>query len=171
VGSAAIGQSVHGCGCHATPAAPAPNDTGGADAAPAPEWKPAPRGSSAPADAHAGAKANASKWVNGDTKGLDPVLFGKLAQLGEQLDSPVHIASGYRSNAEQQALYAKYRNGTGNLAAKPGTSNHEHGDAADASVHGTSLASDTRARALAAKLGLVFPVKGEPWHTELRSKQ
>jgi uncharacterized protein YcbK (DUF882 family) len=112
-----------------------------------------------------------SKWVTGDTKGLDPTLFGKLAQLGEQLGTPVHIASGFRTLAEQKVLYAKYKAGTGNLAAKPGTSDHEHGNAADVSIHGTSLSNDPRAKALAAKLGLVFPVHGEPWHVELRSNQ
>jgi hypothetical protein len=65
-------------------------------------------------------------------------------------------------------LYAKYLAGTGNLAAKPGTSNHEHGDAADVNVNGTSLASYKNAKELAAQLGLHFPVGGEPWHVEVK---
>jgi TP901 family phage tail tape measure protein len=38
---------------------------------------------------------------------------------------------GKRSLAEQQSLYAAYKNGTGALAAKPGTSNHGKGQALD----------------------------------------
>jgi hypothetical protein len=40
-------------------------------------------------------------------------------------------ATAYRSFAEQQVLYARYRAGTGNLAAYPGTSNHGLGLAID----------------------------------------
>jgi D-alanyl-D-alanine carboxypeptidase len=109
--------------------------------------------------------------VTGDTKGLDATLLGKLGQLGEQLGTKVDIKSGFRSRGEQEVLYKRYLAGNGNLAAKPGTSDHEHGDAADASVHGVSLAKDARAKRIAADLGLVFPVKGEPWHVELRSNQ
>ena len=41
------------------------------------------------------------------------------------------ITSAHRSRHEQEVLYAKYKAGTGNLAAKPGTSNHESGLAID----------------------------------------
>jgi lysozyme family protein len=37
------------------------------------------------------------------------------------------VSSGTRTNAEQWALWNAYKNGTGNLAAYPGTSNHEEG--------------------------------------------
>ena len=39
--------------------------------------------------------------------------------------------SSYRSYEEQQELYEDYLNGTGNLAAVPGTSNHGWGTAVD----------------------------------------
>ena len=41
------------------------------------------------------------------------------------------IVSANRTHAEQIALYAAYLNGTGGLAARPGTSNHEGGRAVD----------------------------------------
>lgn len=46
----------------------------------------------------------------------------------------ISINQGYRTLAEQQTLYQKYLNGTGNLAAKPGTSNHGWGFALDIEV-------------------------------------
>lgn len=52
------------------------------------------------------------------------------------------VTSSYRSRAEQQNLYNRYLAGTGSLAAKPGTSLHETGQALDvAKTAGVSLAS------------------------------
>jgi hypothetical protein len=45
--------------------------------------------------------------------------------------SPTGSASSYRTLAQQQALYALYQSGRGNLAAVPGTSNHGWGLAVD----------------------------------------
>lgn len=44
---------------------------------------------------------------------------------------PTGSKSSYRTYAQQQELYQMYLNGTGNLAAKPGTSNHGWGLAVD----------------------------------------
>lgn len=41
------------------------------------------------------------------------------------------VVSGHRTFAEQTALYRAYIAGTGNLAARPGTSRHEYGQAVD----------------------------------------
>jgi peptidoglycan hydrolase-like protein with peptidoglycan-binding domain len=43
----------------------------------------------------------------------------------------LQINSGMRTRAEQQHLYDLYKAGKGNIAAKPGTSNHEKGEAID----------------------------------------
>ena len=43
----------------------------------------------------------------------------------------IRINSGFRSNSEQADLYRRYQNGTGNLAARPGYSNHQNGRALD----------------------------------------
>ncbi|WP_267395583.1 MULTISPECIES: hypothetical protein [unclassified Sphingomonas] len=51
------------------------------------------------------------------------------------------VTSDHRSTAEQAVLYAKYKAGTGNLAAKPGTSYHELDQALDvAKGNGITLA-------------------------------
>lgn len=107
------------------------------------------------------------KWVTGDTQGLDGGILNALAQVGQKLGKKITVASGFRSRQEQEVLYQKYLNGTGNLAAKPGTSRHESGNAADVNVDGTPLASYPGGRAAASAAGLHFPVPGEPWHAEL----
>lgn len=86
--------------------------------------------------------------------------------LGQKIGKPLHVLSGNRTREEQEALYAKYLNGTGNLAARPGTSNHEDGKAADVYVGKGGPALQTVAGKEAEALGLGFPVGGEPWHVE-----
>lgn len=107
------------------------------------------------------------KWVEGDIEGLNQDLLNRLAKVGEKLGKKLNIKSGFRSREEQEVLYQKYLNGTGNLAAKPGSSKHETGNAADVNVGGTSLANVPGAKDIAAELGLGFPVPGEPWHVEI----
>lgn len=70
------------------------------------------------------------------------------------------ISSAYRSRAEQERLYAAYLAGTGNLAARPGTSNHEFGQAID--FRGTPGAFDWLVEN-AERFGL-RNLPGEPWH-------
>ena len=70
------------------------------------------------------------------------------------------ITSANRSRQEQEVLYQKYLNGTGNLAAKPGSSNHESGLAID-------FTNTPGAHAWLAKNAGRFGLKnlpGEPWH-------
>jgi hypothetical protein len=78
----------------------------------------------------------------------------------------MQVDSGYRSPAEQEPLYQAYLNGTGVLAAKPGSSNHNHGLAMDVSF--SSPAVQQWAHSNAAAFGLSFPLlaQGEPWHIE-----
>jgi hypothetical protein len=104
--------------------------------------------------------------LTGDVSGLSDKLRAGLEQVAQQLGQTVEIKSGLRSRAEQAVLYQKYLNGTGNLAAPPGSSNHESGNAADVYVNGVALADAPGGRAAAAAAGLGFPVGGEPWHTE-----
>lgn len=122
----------------------------------------------APAGGYTDVPADAKQWLTGDVQGLNPDLLSKLAQVGQRLGKKLSISSGFRSRQEQEVLYQKYLNGTGNLAAKPGTSNHESGNAADVQVDGQDLASNPQAKAAALEVGLHFPVPGEPWHVEVR---
>lgn len=90
--------------------------------------------------------------------GLDADFNSRLDQLAAVCD--ISITSGKRSRDEQAQLYEAYKNGTGNLAAPPGSSNHETGLAAD-------IGGDKGcAHAHAAAYGLHFPVDGEDWHIE-----
>lgn len=71
------------------------------------------------------------------------------------------ITSGFRSSAQQAALYAAYLRGEGNLAAPPGSSSHEQGAAVDVSDYygfAAAMASAPPGSRLFAR------VPGEPWH-------
>ncbi len=107
--------------------------------------------------------------LKGDLDGLDPGLRAGLEQVAERLGKQIDVVSGHRSYDEQAALYQKYLNGTGNLAARPGTSNHESGNAADVYIDGVALGSVAGGREAAAAAGLHFPVRGEAWHVERRT--
>lgn len=78
------------------------------------------------------------------------------------------VNSGFRTMAEQQALYRAYLNGTGNLAAKPGYSNHQGGIAVDINVGGTGTSTYRWLAANAHKYGFTRTVPSEPWHWEFR---
>lgn len=78
------------------------------------------------------------------------------------------VNSGFRSMAEQQALYKAYKNGTGNLAARPGFSNHQGGIAVDVNVGGTGTSTYKWMAAHAKGFGFVRTVPSEPWHWEFR---
>ena len=109
-------------------------------------------------------KKDIKQWVTGDKDGLNPQLLQKLAQIGKQLGEKVSIDSGARSRQEQEVLYQKYLNGTGNLAAKPGYSNHQNGIAMDVSgVCGRGTAADRWLRANAASYGF-RNLPSEFWH-------
>jgi hypothetical protein len=53
----------------------------------------------------------------------------RLKAVAADLGVEVRIISGLRTYAEQVALWNAYQAGRGNLAARPGTSNHERGHA------------------------------------------
>jgi hypothetical protein len=83
----------------------------------------------------------------------------------------INVRCGKRTYAEQTALYKLYLSGKGNLAAKPGTSNHETGHAADCGIRvgrgpEMNVGASRDARTLLRKYGLCLPVAGENWHVE-----
>lgn len=83
-----------------------------------------------------------------------------MIQAAKKDGVDLKISSAHRSRAQQEALYAKYKAGTGNLAAKPGTSNHESGLAIDFS--NTPGAYDWLKKN-AGRFGLKN-LPSEPWH-------
>lgn len=90
--------------------------------------------------------------------GIKEPLASKSCAAIRTSGGACRVVSGYRSYAEQAELYRRYLNGTGNLAAPPGRSNHNHGLAVDMTG---SCEPHMRAQRL------VTPVPGEPWHWEL----
>ena len=108
---------------------------------------------------------NASRWLQANAAEDDLTfprpLARRLRQLAKASGAPLQVNSGYRTYDQQAALYQAHLNGTGNLAARPGTSNHEFGAAADISL-------TPEQRALLPKFGLGLPVPGEDWHVELQ---
>lgn len=93
-------------------------------------------------------------------------LLTVLDAAARDMNVTMHVNSGYRSYAEQARLYAAYQAGTGALAAKPGTSNHNKGRAADVSVGINPVGSSFERRKVLARHGLCLPVFGEKWHVE-----
>ena len=88
------------------------------------------------------------------------------AALAEPVSIRLGIASGFRTMSEQRTFYDKYRAGTGNPAARPGTSNHQNGIAFDFNVtHQDGRVFEWMTRN-AWKYGFVRAVPNERWHWE-----
>lgn len=107
----------------------------------------------------------------------DKKLLWRLNEVGKQLASEqktpgirILIVSGLRTYSEQVALWNAYLNGRGNLAARPGTSRHETGLAADCGVIGlgpyVSIGLFPGAVNAMKKHGLALTVYSEAWHAE-----
>jgi len=94
-------------------------------------------------------------------------LRNDVARAARRCGERWHVNSGYRSFEEQAALYDKYINHGGALAAKPGTSRHNWGRAMDVSApDGRPVGESPRRRGALARFGLCLPVPGEKWHIE-----
>jgi len=80
--------------------------------------------------------------------------------------SPLGPQSSYRTFAQQQQFWNLYRSGRGNLAARPGTSNHGWGNAVD-------LAHPPTMRKVIDRFGAEYgwrwgEVRSESWHVTYR---
>lgn len=71
---------------------------------------------------------------------VDSNLLSKLNALGRQMGQVITLTSGFRTHTEQRRLYEAYLRGEIGLAAPPGSSNHEHGNAVDALIDGRAIA-------------------------------
>ena len=128
------------------------------------------RGLLAVADEAPRKKLNPRDWwkqhVLGDT-GCNRELLCGLANVAKDLKITIYVRSGNRTYDEQAALYRKYGPGR---AARPGTSNHEGGRAADCAVgtnrDGRDLGEHPGAREALRRRGLCLPVNKEDWHVE-----
>lgn len=91
---------------------------------------------------------------------LDAPAAAAIERAVKASDVP-RVNSSTRSREQQQKLYDAYLAGTGNLAARPGTSLHEKGRAIDA--RGTPSWEAAMVRE-----GWRRTVSSEPWHWEYR---
>lgn len=78
----------------------------------------------------------------------------------------IRIVSGFRSYSHQRRLYQLWRAGRGNLAAKPGYSNHQDGAALDLNTEGRGVLRWLNRNG--ARYGFRRTVPSEPWHWEHR---
>ena len=113
-------------------------------------------------EADAVARALAPPPPTGGTEGLTPEMTAAVSRAGALLGTPVPISSGWRSPAQQAALWAN-RHLNPYPVARPGTSMHERGLAID--VPRTFVAT---LRPVAAVVGLCQPLPvSDPVHFEL----
>lgn len=101
---------------------------------------------------------------------LEPYL--RLKNAAEQDNIQLSINSAFRTYGRQVQLRQLYEIGRGNLAAKPGTSNHQHGQAFDLNTlhnvfNGTDKVYEWLKRN-APQHGFVRTVSKESWHWEYR---
>ena len=105
--------------------------------------------------------------------GLDPTFGSKLDAFLRAAPGSITVVSGFRDGGEQLALRQQncpdpvFSDSTECTpwTAKPGTSDHEHGLAADL-AYGDS-GTERWAHANADRFGLQFDVVTEPWHVSL----
>lgn len=76
----------------------------------------------------------------------------------------LRIVSGFRTMEHQQALYASYLRGRGNLAARPGESNHQSGHALDLNTSSPGVLAWLNRNG--ARFGFRRTVPSENWHWE-----
>lgn len=91
--------------------------------------------------------------VTGDVAGLNQAFLGQLRRWAASQGETYHITSGFRTRAEQAALFAAKPG----LAAPPGRSRHESGLASDGPRWGGRNPGAH---------GLRYPMSYEPWHVE-----
>lgn len=111
----------------------------------------------------AAAGAAAPPGGGGSITGLHPEFVKMWNAYNAATGNRYRIGSGFRSSAQQAALYRRWVNRVPGQAqaAPPGRSNHEFGVAIDHTPH-----SNARDRALAGRFGLRYPMSFEPWHIE-----
>ena len=98
--------------------------------------------------------------IGGRVSGLDAEFLRRLGLWNAAMGGRYSVSSGYRSIAEQTILWNR-SDKSGRWVARPGSSRHNYGLAAD-------LAPATLAahRSAAGQHGLIFPMSWEPWHIE-----
>lgn len=91
--------------------------------------------------------------------------FNAMKAAASRAGINLSVNSGFRTMAQQRYLYDLYISGRGNLAARPGYSNHQGGLSADINTPGGYSGATYRwLKNNARSYGFVNDVGGEPWH-------
>lgn len=98
-----------------------------------------------------------------------PELLTRLQRVAKSLSVTIRVREGRRTRAEQEVFYNRYLYHDGPLAARPGTSRHETGMAADCGINGLDIGDYPGAVNALKHYGLGLPVPGEDWHVEISS--
>lgn len=100
---------------------------------------------------------------------LEPYM--KLKDAAATKNLTLAIESAFRTYARQEQLYKLYLAGQGNLAAAPGKSNHQHGQAFDLNTRGFDTPLYIWLTKNAPKFGFIRTVNKEHWHWEYRPEE
>ncbi len=99
-------------------------------------------------------------------------VFMTMQAAARKAGVNIQVVSGFRTNSEQQYLYNCYvtkRCNNGNLAARPGYSNHQNGIALDLNTSSGGVYNWLRTNG--SKFGFIRTVPSEIWHWEYRPNQ
>jgi LAS superfamily LD-carboxypeptidase LdcB len=97
--------------------------------------------------------------------------FARMAAAAQKAGIRLTINSGFRTLARQKYFYNCYTTkkcNNGNLAAKPGTSNHGRGVALDINTGAITTKTYKWMASNASKFGFRRTVPSEPWHWEFK---
>src|SRR5436853_2705007 len=145
------------------PPAPVQQPTAAPAAASGTSFQSQLQGAMAPKATGAQAAAGTYPSLDGDLDS-NPELLRRLEALAEKRGEHFHITSGLRTYAEQMRLWNS-RGSNPFPVARPGTSRHETGRAADVTIGGRPIQSVISASELRAA-GL-NPLAGDAVHVEL----
>ena len=96
--------------------------------------------------------------------------FNRMKADAARAGIDLTVVSGFRTMDQQRYLYSLYLQGRGNLAARPGFSNHQGGVSADINMPGGYSSSTYRWLAAHGRsYGFVNDVSTEPWHWTFRA--
>jgi hypothetical protein len=91
-------------------------------------------------------------------------MYARMQHDAAKAGVSIRVVSGFRTMEKQKQLYQAYLNGTGNLAAKPGYSNHQSGHALDLNTSAPGVYNWLANHA--SSYGFKRTVPSEAWHWE-----
>ncbi len=138
---------------------------------------------SAPSSSSSGTSTRSDAYINGRRTSIETKSIGGGRQLRSDAADAfnrmrdaarrdgvnLNVVSAFRTMESQRSLYRAWQNGTGNLAAAPGYSNHQGGTALDIQTNRSRNSAAYRWLAQnGAQFGFANTVRSEPWHWEFR---